>query len=51
MMAAHGAVKEVFVNGGWQMLEPIMSVEVTAPEGLCIFILYFSNDITLPKSI
>ncbi|XP_013100626.1 elongation factor G, mitochondrial [Stomoxys calcitrans] len=32
MLAAHGAVKEVFQNGGWQILEPIMMVEVTAPE-------------------
>ncbi|XP_037958641.1 elongation factor G, mitochondrial [Teleopsis dalmanni] len=31
-MAAHGAVKEVFQEGSWQILEPIMSVEVTAPE-------------------
>jgi elongation factor G len=32
MLAAQGAVKEVFENGGWQILEPVMSVEVTAPE-------------------
>ncbi|XP_075153790.1 mitochondrial translation elongation factor G 1 [Haematobia irritans] len=32
MLAAHGAVKEVFQNGSWQILEPIMMVEVTAPE-------------------
>ncbi|XP_055918037.1 elongation factor G, mitochondrial [Eupeodes corollae] len=32
MLAAHGAVKEVFANGGWQILEPIMLVEVAAPE-------------------
>lgn len=32
MLAAQGAVKEVFENGGWQILEPIMLVEVTAPE-------------------
>ncbi|XP_049773061.1 elongation factor G, mitochondrial [Schistocerca cancellata] len=32
MLAAHGAVKQVFENGVWQILEPIMSVEITAPE-------------------
>nr|XP_014095370.2 elongation factor G, mitochondrial [Bactrocera oleae] len=32
MMAAHGAVKDVFQSGSWQILEPIMMVEVTAPE-------------------
>ncbi|XP_046401695.1 elongation factor G, mitochondrial [Ischnura elegans] len=32
MLAAQGAVKEVFEKGIWQVLEPIMSVEVTAPE-------------------
>ncbi|EDV32475.1 uncharacterized protein Dana_GF14034 [Drosophila ananassae] len=32
MLAAHGAIKEVFQNGNWQILEPIMLVEVTAPE-------------------
>ncbi|XP_065356924.1 elongation factor G, mitochondrial [Calliphora vicina] len=32
MLAAHGAIKEVFQNGSWQILEPIMMVEVTAPE-------------------
>ncbi|XP_017467503.1 PREDICTED: elongation factor G, mitochondrial [Rhagoletis zephyria] len=32
MLAAHGAVKEVFQMGSWQILEPIMMVEVTAPE-------------------
>ncbi|TMW54813.1 hypothetical protein DOY81_000046 [Sarcophaga bullata] len=32
MLAAHGAVKEAFENGSWQILEPIMLVEVTAPE-------------------
>uniref|UniRef100_A0A1A9WUF6 Elongation factor G, mitochondrial n=1 Tax=Glossina brevipalpis TaxID=37001 RepID=A0A1A9WUF6_9MUSC len=32
MMAAYGAIKEVFQNGSWQLLEPIMLVEVTAPE-------------------
>lgn len=31
-LAACGAVKEVFENGGWQILEPIMSVEVTCPD-------------------
>ncbi|XP_073827631.1 mitochondrial translation elongation factor G 1 [Musca autumnalis] len=32
MLAAHGAIKEVFQMGAWQILEPIMLVEVTAPE-------------------
>ncbi|CRK93506.1 CLUMA_CG007042, isoform A [Clunio marinus] len=32
MMAAQGAVKQVFEDGSWQILEPIMSVEVTCPE-------------------
>uniref|UniRef100_A0A034VEY2 Elongation factor G, mitochondrial n=1 Tax=Bactrocera dorsalis TaxID=27457 RepID=A0A034VEY2_BACDO len=32
MLAAHGAVKDVFQSGSWQILEPIMMVEVTAPE-------------------
>ncbi|XP_030383668.1 elongation factor G, mitochondrial [Scaptodrosophila lebanonensis] len=32
MLAAHGAIKEVFQEGSWQILEPIMLVEVTAPE-------------------
>ncbi|ALC38805.1 ico [Drosophila busckii] len=32
MLAAHGAIKEVFQQGSWQILEPIMLVEVTAPE-------------------
>lgn len=32
MVAAHGAIKDVFQNGSWQILEPIMLVEVTAPE-------------------
>ncbi|XP_021927783.1 elongation factor G, mitochondrial isoform X2 [Zootermopsis nevadensis] len=32
MLAAQGAVKEVFESGIWQILEPIMAVEVTAPE-------------------
>lgn len=31
-LAAQGAVKDVFENGAWQILEPIMLVEVTAPE-------------------
>jgi elongation factor G len=30
-LAAQGAMREVFANGIWQILEPIMSVEVTAP--------------------
>lgn len=32
MLAAQGAIKEVFENGFWQILEPIMLVEVTAPD-------------------
>lgn len=31
-LAAKGAVKEVFDEGAWQILEPIMFVEVTLPE-------------------
>ncbi|CAH0726438.1 unnamed protein product, partial [Brenthis ino] len=31
-LAAKGAVKEVFEDGAWQILEPIMYVEVTMPE-------------------
>ncbi|KAF9407699.1 hypothetical protein HW555_012372 [Spodoptera exigua] len=31
-LAAKGAVKEVFDDGAWQILEPIMFVEVTLPE-------------------
>ncbi|XP_069692230.1 elongation factor G, mitochondrial [Periplaneta americana] len=31
MLAAQGAVKEVFERGMWQILEPIMAVEVVAP--------------------
>ncbi|KAF5291872.1 hypothetical protein FQA39_LY14209 [Lamprigera yunnana] len=30
-LAAQGAIKETFENGVWQVLEPIMAVEVTAP--------------------
>lgn len=32
MLAAQGAIKEVFEKGFWQILEPVMSVEVTCPE-------------------
>ncbi|XP_058824212.1 elongation factor G, mitochondrial [Topomyia yanbarensis] len=32
MLAAQGAIKDVFENGSWQILEPIMLVEVTAPD-------------------
>lgn len=31
-LASQGAIKEVFEHGVWQILEPIMSVEVTAPD-------------------
>lgn len=31
-LAAQGAVKDVFDAGNWKILEPIMAVEVTAPE-------------------
>jgi elongation factor G len=32
MLAACGAVKDVFESGSWQIIEPIMSVEVTCPD-------------------
>ena len=32
MLAACGAVKDVFETGSWQILEPIMAVEVTCPD-------------------
>ncbi|KAG5880215.1 hypothetical protein JTB14_019005 [Gonioctena quinquepunctata] len=31
-LAAQGAIKQVFEEGIWQILEPIMAVEVTAPD-------------------
>lgn len=31
-LAAQGAIKDVFQDGAWVILEPIMAVEVTAPE-------------------
>uniref|UniRef100_A0A6V7M9H5 Elongation factor G, mitochondrial n=1 Tax=Bracon brevicornis TaxID=1563983 RepID=A0A6V7M9H5_9HYME len=31
-LAAQGAVRQVFDNGNWQVLEPIMYVEITVPE-------------------
>ncbi|XP_050302802.1 elongation factor G, mitochondrial [Anthonomus grandis grandis] len=31
-LAAQGAVKDCFRKGAWQILEPIMTVEVTAPD-------------------
>lgn len=31
-LAAEGAMKQVFAEGKWQIIEPIMFVEVTAPE-------------------
>lgn len=32
MLAAQGAIKECFENGVWQLIEPVMAVEVTCPE-------------------
>jgi len=32
MCAAHGAVKQCYDNGTWHVLEPIMTVEISAPE-------------------
>lgn len=31
-LAAQGAVRQCFDNGTWQILEPIMLVEITGPE-------------------
>ncbi|KAK9510838.1 hypothetical protein O3M35_005537 [Rhynocoris fuscipes] len=31
-LATQGAIKQVFESGAWQILEPIMTVEVTVPE-------------------
>jgi elongation factor G len=31
-LAAQGAIKDVFERGTWQILEPIMTVEITAPD-------------------
>lgn len=31
-LATQGAIKQVFEDGAWQILEPIMSVEVSVPE-------------------
>lgn len=31
-LAAQGAVREVFEKGNWQIIEPVMAVEVTCPE-------------------
>ncbi|KAJ8965698.1 hypothetical protein NQ317_013061, partial [Molorchus minor] len=31
-LASQGAIKQVFENGLWQILEPIMAVEITAPD-------------------
>ncbi|XP_057657246.1 elongation factor G, mitochondrial [Diorhabda carinulata] len=31
-LAAQGAIRDTFDKGNWQILEPIMSVEITAPE-------------------
>jgi len=30
--AAQGVIRDIFETGTWQILEPIMSVEVTGPE-------------------
>ena len=32
ILAAEGAMKQVYSEGKWQIIEPIMFVEVTAPE-------------------
>ncbi|KAG0720834.1 Elongation factor G, mitochondrial [Chionoecetes opilio] len=32
ILAAHGAMKQAYERGAWMVLEPIMSVEITAPE-------------------
>ncbi|XP_043288775.1 elongation factor G, mitochondrial [Venturia canescens] len=31
-LAAQGAIRQVFERGSWQILEPIMAVEITGPE-------------------
>ncbi|XP_060822793.1 elongation factor G, mitochondrial [Bombus pascuorum] len=30
-LAAQGAMKDLYLNGSWQVLEPVMSVEITVP--------------------
>lgn len=32
ILAAQGAIKQVYEYGSWQLLEPVMSVEITAPQ-------------------
>ena len=32
ILAAEGAMKQAYADGKWQLIEPIMLVEVTAPE-------------------
>lgn len=32
MMAAQGAMKQCYERGNWHILEPIMTVEITAPD-------------------
>ncbi|XP_029834091.2 elongation factor G, mitochondrial [Ixodes scapularis] len=32
ILAAQGAIKQVYEYGSWQLLEPIMNVEITAPD-------------------
>lgn len=32
MLAAQGAIREVFESGNWQIIEPVMAVEVTVPD-------------------
>lgn len=31
-LASEGAMKQVYETGSWQLLEPVMSVEITCPE-------------------
>jgi elongation factor G len=36
--AAQGAIRDIFETGSWQILEPIMLVEVTGPEEFQVYI-------------
>lgn len=40
-LAAQGAVKQTFDNGFWQIIEPVMMVEVTGPEEFQVNFLSF----------